>query len=157
MSLEFEHSFKILMDLEGNDKLVTDSGGLTKYGISQKAYPHLDIKNITLADAKAIYEMDYWARVHAGDLTWPLNLYVFDCGVNQGTKVAMQLLQKALGDVAIDGLWGPQTRRSIERADASYLAVKFMAKRALRYFGTANFDEYGDGWLRRLFLLASHS
>jgi len=41
---------------------VNDNGGLTKYGISQRAYPNLDIKNITLDDAKNIYYNDYFLK-----------------------------------------------------------------------------------------------
>jgi hypothetical protein len=29
-----------------------------------------------------------------------------------------------------------------------------MAHRALRYVGTRNFDEFGKGWLKRLFVTA---
>lgn len=38
-----------------------DKGGLTKYGISQSAYPHLDIANLTLDDCRKIYYADYWS------------------------------------------------------------------------------------------------
>jgi len=31
----------------------------TKYGIAAKSYPHLDIKNLTLDQAKAIYMQDF--------------------------------------------------------------------------------------------------
>ena len=38
----------------------SDPGGETKYGISKKAYPKVDIKNLTLDDAIEIYKDDYW-------------------------------------------------------------------------------------------------
>lgn len=73
-----------------------DPGGETKYGISKKAYPKLDIKNITLSDALNLYYTDYWYV--AKGLEFPLNVCVFDCAVNQGTKTATQFLQASKKD-----------------------------------------------------------
>ena len=42
-----------------------DPGGVTKFGISQRAYPALDIRALSLDDAKAIYQRDNWARSRA--------------------------------------------------------------------------------------------
>jgi hypothetical protein len=39
----------------------TDGGGVTKYGLSQSAYPTLDIKGLTAERAKQITENDYWS------------------------------------------------------------------------------------------------
>lgn len=71
-----------------NDKF--DPGGETKYGISHRAYPKLDIKQLTLATALGLYYTDYW-YVASGE-AFPLNVCVLDCAVNQGTKLAKQLL-----------------------------------------------------------------
>ena len=46
-----------------------DPGGETKYGISKRAYPHLDINNLTLDEAEAIYRLDYWEPVQGH--SWP--------------------------------------------------------------------------------------
>ena len=57
----FEEAFQILMDHEGgyaNAKY--DRGGETKYGISKRQYPDLDIENLTLEQARSIYFKDYW-------------------------------------------------------------------------------------------------
>ena len=37
-----------------------DPGGETKYGISKRAYPKLDIANLTLEQARDIYYRDYY-------------------------------------------------------------------------------------------------
>lgn len=73
-----------------------DPGGETKFGISKRAYPKLDIKNLTLSDALSLYYTDYWYT--AKSLEFPLNVCVFDCAVNQGTKTAKQFLQASKGD-----------------------------------------------------------
>ena len=38
----------------------------TRFGISAAAYPDLDIANLSLDVAKALYQRDYWQRI-AGD------------------------------------------------------------------------------------------
>ena len=36
-----------------------DPGGLTKWGISQRSYPHLDIRNLKVEEAVEIYKRDF--------------------------------------------------------------------------------------------------
>lgn len=73
-----------------------DPGGETKYGISKRAYPSLNIRDLTLSDAISLYRKDYWYT--AKNLSWPLNVCVFDCAVNQGTRTAQQYLKVVNGD-----------------------------------------------------------
>ena len=82
-----------------------DPGGLTKYGISRRAYPDLDIRRLTMDDAIELYRRDYWNPVHGTDLPPPLALLLFDAAVNQGAGTAVRLLQKAVG-VTEDGNFG---------------------------------------------------
>jgi hypothetical protein len=63
MSEHFERAVAFVLRHEGgyvNDP--RDPGGETKYGISKRAYPRLDIKGLTEADAKEIYRRDYWEK-----------------------------------------------------------------------------------------------
>ena len=39
-----------------------DAGGMTKYGISQRSYPTLDIKDLSRDEAIAIYFRDFWQK-----------------------------------------------------------------------------------------------
>lgn len=71
-----------------------DPGGETKYGISKRAYPNEDIKNLTLARALELYFRDYWLKSGCDKLTYPLNAVVMDCAVSQGVGRAKQLLDK---------------------------------------------------------------
>lgn len=149
----FDRAFEVVIGLEGgyaNDP--ADPGGATKWGISHKAYPALDISALMLDEAKAIYARDYWQPCHCDALPWPLALYVFDSAINQGVGITPRLLQEALG-VACDGIVGPQTLRAAKDAPAASYA-RFLALRALRYTTTKNFDLYGKGWLTRLFTIA---
>ena len=60
---DFQHCIdRILAEEGGIANLRKDPGGLTKFGISQRAYPTLDIAHLALADAEALYRRDYWHR-----------------------------------------------------------------------------------------------
>lgn len=61
-----------------------DPGGETNFGISKKAHPEVDIKNLTLEGAKAIYERDYWKATGADKLPPPLDLIHLDAAINVG-------------------------------------------------------------------------
>ena len=121
----------------------------TKYGISAREYPHLDIVNLTLEQALAIYREDYWDSLRLDEVPWPLNLCIFDGAVNQGAVTVTRLLQEALG-IEVDGIFGDQTVAASQSA-AQYHASLFLALRAMRYVGTNNFDRYGKGWFSRMF------
>lgn len=151
----FDNAFEHIVGLEGgyvNDP--KDPGGETNYGISKRAYPDVDIKALTLDQAKGIYRRDYWNAVKADQLPWPLAAYVFDCAVNQGASVAILLLQKTLG-VKMDGILGQHTLAAVRKGDQQELASLYMAQRALRYTGTRNFDRFGLGWMKRLFKITT--
>ena len=113
----WEHAIKLVLDYEGRvfEDDPKDLGGETKYGISKKAYPLLDIRSLTEEEAKAIYRRDYWDPLMADELPAKLAVVAFDCAVNQGTGRAIRLLQSLLG-VEADGKIGPKT---IEAAKAS--------------------------------------
>ena len=147
---DFEQCFEKIIIAEGgyvNDP--NDPGGETNYGISKRQYPNLDIKNLQIEQVKKIYKEDYWDKVHGDEIRYPLNLFMFDCAVNQGVSVAIKLLQRALG-IQQDGILGVVTQKSILKAGHN-LESYFMAERALYYTGTRNFDKYGRGWFSRIF------
>ena len=127
-----------------------DPGGLTKYGISRRAYPDLDIRRLTMDDAIEIYRRDYWNPVHGTDLPASLALLVFDAAVNQGVGTAARLLQKAVG-VKEDGNIGPVTLRAALALPLEQVLIDFCAERALRYEFNRNEEVFGRGWYRRLF------
>ena len=81
----FDTAFLLVIGVEGGYvNNPEDPGGETKYGISKRAYPDLDIRNLTLAAAKAIYLRDYWTAHHCDQMEWGKALLVFDCAVNGG-------------------------------------------------------------------------
>lgn len=145
---------RLIMDLEGNDKLIKDAGGLTKWGISQKAYPTEDIPNMTRELSLQLFIRDYWSQVKGDQLPEPLNLIVADAAFNQGVGAAITMLQKALGNVTIDGVLGRQTLGNTHGESVLELSAKMLAQRHMRYTGTKQFDKNGIGWFNRLGRLA---
>ena len=123
----------------------------TKFGISAAAWPDLDIAQLTLAAAQAIYRRDYWDRVRGDDLPPAVALLVFDAAVNNGTERAARWLQAALG-VAEDGAIGPATLAAVTaRADdGGALASEFLAQRLVFMAALPTWRAFGLGWARRL-------
>jgi lysozyme family protein len=105
-----------------------DPGGETKWGISKRAFPDLDIANLSRDDAKTIYRSHYWDPLAVYHLTGKFQLVAFEAAVNQGLSRVKPWLQAAEGQLD----W-------------------FMAERALSYFADKNFSTFGKGWMRRLF------
>lgn len=154
--MTFDTAFSLVVGEEGglaDDP--RDPGGLTKFGISQRQYPDVDIRALTIDDAKALYQRDYWHPVHGDDLPRPWALSVFDTAVNMGVGTAIRLMQDALG-VMVDGKLGPRTITAARDADNRKLA-RFYALRAIRYAENPNFKTYGYGWLTRSFVMAMES
>lgn len=90
-----------------------DRGGETKYGISKKSYPNLDIKNLTISDAKRIYFVDFWEPIKGDQIkNQELANYYLDMAANHGVNRATKIIQKSAG-VPIDGIIGPITLSKI--------------------------------------------
>ena len=146
---------RILAEEGGLSDHPADPGGLTHYGISQRAYPQLDIAALTLADAKALYRRDYWQVLHGDQLPSGLDLLMLDCAINQGPVTAIKLLQRALR-IRDDGLIGPETLNAAADAMPGLLDA-FAAERALRYELNPNEATFGRGWYRRLLRMHRHA
>lgn len=103
----------VIDKVEGGDKLVVDSGGPTRFGISQKANPDLNIANLTRPQAAARYRK-YWAQVGADQLPPALALVAFDTAVNHGVEKARAMVAQSGGD--------PATLLSLRAAEYERLA-----------------------------------
>ncbi len=132
-----------------------DRGGETNYGISKRAYPHLDIASLTLDQAEAIYLDDFWHGAGCDLLPEPVGFALFDSAVQHGVRNASRMLQRELR-VTADGIVGPQTAKAAHKAEPLRLVHGLLLTRAKLYHdlaiqeGQAKF--YG-GWMSRLFHL----
>ena len=168
MTTNFNTAFINLIGLEGgyvNDPY--DPGGETKFGISKRAYPDEDIKNMTAERAKEIYYNDWWKALRLDQIdAYLLQEEIFELAVNVGKSRGVKIVQRALnylGDshIRVDGILGNQTIQAInnwsdkdQEADlhnaingcqfAWYLTIT-EAKPSLRRFSR--------GWLKRIYMV----
>jgi lysozyme family protein len=148
----FEKSIRYILAHEGglcND--AADPGGLTNFGICQREYPNLDIRNLSEDDAIAIYRRDYW-RPYMDMMPYTIAAKLFDCSVNMGHKQANVLLQRAVG-VIDDGIIGHDSLMAINKDDPALLMRRFVS--AIKRFYEVLIErkpalvKFKNGWNRR--------
>lgn len=146
----FDQMFDRLIGHEGgyvNDP--NDPGGETKWGISKRSYPHLNIKELTRDQAKPVYYADFWRRIHADKIPDGVAFQLFDFAVNSGIETAVRYFQRALG-VADDGHWGPESQRAADAASESDMIMGLCAERLDFMTRLRNWEHHGKGWARRI-------
>lgn len=120
-------------------RVTRDSNGLmTKYGLNKNDHlPVKDVKDLTLAQARAVYRTEYWdklaKRVKGFDkMSQPVKESAFDAAVNQGLENAVKWLKASGNDL-----------------------TRFNQLRTQQYQGLAKakpekFAQFLEGWLSRL-------
>ena len=158
---KFEKAFGYMIENEGGyvfDK--NDPGGETKFGISKKSYPHLNIKALTLEDAKKIYYEDYWIKGKIDQIQSEIiAAQLLDLTVNLGIRAATIILQRALRSASIyvseDGLMGPVTISAVSNSEPNILlaAMKSEAAGYYRLITSKNprLKKFLQGWLNRAY------
>lgn len=126
-----------------------DPGGETKFGISKRSYPNVDIKNLTREQAIAIYKTDFWDRVHGDELPPVIAFQALDFAVNSGIGTAVRKLQAAAG-VADDGNWGPVTRSAVAAWQPAELALLYLAERLDFMRKLRAWPNFSSGWAARI-------
>lgn len=134
-----------------NDK--ADAGGLTKYGISQRAYPDEDIATLTKERAKQLYRRDYWMPIQGDGLLYDQTAYlIFDMAVNSGVRTAVKMAQRVVG-VTADASIGPKTLAALNKKNPSEFALGYVKERQTYYRGIVNCKpdqaRFLAGWLKR--------
>lgn len=127
-----------------------DPGGETKFGISKRSYPKVNIKSLTREQARAIYWTDFWLVCQCANLPKDTDALVFDAAVNHGQQTAIRLLQRAL-DVADDGAFGPVSASALRVAAGrpDRLEGRFVAHRLLFWASLSTWPTFGRGWTIR--------
>jgi len=166
MTTNFKIAFKEIIGVEGGYvNNPNDKGGETKYGISKRAYPNLDIKNLTLKKAEEIYYNDYWLALkldYVKDLK--VSLELFDTGVNMGVKTASKMFQEALNllnrnernfpDLIVDGNIGVKTISAYDKVDKAILLKVLNGLQFSRYVDIVTRnpkqEEFFNGWMKRV-------
>ena len=134
----FDDFIEPLIEREGGEKIVVDTGGTTKYGISEHGTDLSSDQIKALTKRKAIEAF-------------------FDCVVNQGRSRATKIMQKAANHkngkgkvISVDGRIGPNTIKAVQNLEVE----RFRAFRLMHYAEIVlkrpdKYEKYYYGWYRR--------
>jgi len=160
--MDFDRAFTALIGNEGEfncdlkDRGNWTSGKIgvgmlkgTKYGISAMSYPKIDIRMLSLENAKKIYREEFWLKAHCDELPSSIRFDVFDMAVNSGVTATIKTLQKAIGAVP-DGIIGPKTKKLLSLYGDERLDKRLSAQRLLYICDIGTFPTFGKGWVRRV-------
>jgi lysozyme family protein len=155
---------RVLINEGGYSSNPADPGGATKFGISARQHPGVDIATLTREAAVKIYWREWWLKFGFARLPTAAAAKTFDLAVNVGPAHAIECLQRALRAcghrVSEDGMLGAGTALAAARADsaalisalrseaASYYRVSAALARGRRADGDREFLE---GWLNRAY------
>jgi lysozyme family protein len=154
----FDIAILILLKAEGDGAIARDPhdpGGLTRWGISQRSYPHLDIANLSRDDALAIYKRDWWLPAYNQINDQTTATKVFVSAVNMGTKSAHICLQRAVrgaSNVILieDGVLGFRTIAQVNACNITAMIASYKSELA-GYYRMINNPAEITGWLARAY------
>jgi lysozyme family protein len=148
-AMNFDQAFYRLISSEGGYvNNPADPGGETKFGISKRSYPLVDIANLTRDQAREIYRRDFWDRGRMDEYDPAIAFQVLDAAVNHGIETAVRMLQRAAG-VADDGHIGPVTVAAIKGKSVTDMLMLFIAQRIKFWTRLSTWPQFGKGWANR--------
>ena len=152
---KFDEIIEMVLEHEGGYvNHSSDPGGETIYGISKRAYPDLDIKNLTVAEAKEIYRNDYWKRIKGEELPAGVACVVLDYSVNSGTSRASKALQSVCGITNGDGIIGPASLNAVwvtVKNTSEEDVINAVTEQRQGFIRALSiYDTFGKGWERRI-------
>lgn len=155
----FDKSITIVLQHEGGYvNNAADPGGETKYGITKRTYPDVDIKNLTVDQAKAIYKRDFWAPYKYDAITSDdVATKIFDTAVNVGSKRAFRFAQQAANKfgkgLGEDGVMGNLSVNAINEIDPKQYLEAYRGIQADYYKSLVDakpsLSVFLRGWLNR--------
>jgi lysozyme family protein len=95
----YDRAFEFVMSCEGyKSDDHDDPGGRTIFGISARVHSRIvaelwDLpKEESRVKAKAFYLTHYWQQAGCNEISWPMDVIVFDTAVNLGVERALRML-----------------------------------------------------------------
>lgn len=154
----FDLAIPVLLKIEGNGKISNDPndpGGLTKWGISQRSYPTLDIANLSRSDAIELYRNKWWRDEYAQLNNQSIATKIFNLSVLMGEHAACLCLQRAIRAasgviLAQDGLIGQKTVTAANMCNPDILLAAFRSESAAYLRSISNPTEQ-EGWQNRAY------
>lgn len=149
-----QRAIDLVLKLEGGETNDPDDpGGRTKYGLTQRTYPHLDFDMLTESQARAIYKIDWWEKYGYDRLPASIAVLLFQLAVNMGPSSAHMLLQRALADVGMpvqaDGKLGPVTIQSTHAYRYPDVLASLLRAGAIERYRRLGKPRFLAGWVRR--------
>ena len=136
-----------------------DPGGETKYGITKRTYPDIDIKSLTKEQAVEIYYNDWWLKYQYDQIeNENVSIKVFDTAINTGNKTAIKLLQKSINfikpcPISVDGIMGKQTLTSLNKLSDELVLQAYRLYQKKYYQDLIDrkpsLKKYRNGWMNR--------
>ncbi len=132
---------------------LNDSGGPTKYGITQADMPGVDIASITPEQAEAYYAEHYWKPFYSQIVSQLVGEKLFDMGILFGVGTAVGILQLSLG-ITVDHSFGPITLAHANESDETSLLKTYKANLVTHTFNIATANSknriFLKGWANRI-------
>jgi lysozyme family protein len=112
--------------------ITRDAGGLTRWGISSRYNPGVDVEHLTLEGAADIYWNVYWNPYHLDKVIFTrVSSKIADMIVNPG-QTSIKIIQR-LVDVKPDGIIGPMTINRINQCNPDVLLESMCNAQAVYY------------------------
>jgi len=158
----FDKIIDKIIEIEGgyvNDP--DDPGGETKYGISKRSYPKVNIKKLTKEKAAAIYKKDWWDKLGLDDFDYVLAAKILNHTIHIGIQPGIKCLQRALNCASLedsplveDGILGSKTKDVYFELNAytddTPILTSYASELAC-YYRFLNKPKYIKGWLKRAY------
>ena len=138
----------------------SDPGGETKFGISKRDHPGLDIQKLTRDQAIEIFYREWWLRFRFSELRSDLSAKVFNIAILVGAKEAIEFLQRAVRayglHIAEDGMLGHGTLAAVNTCSNPQAILAAFRSEAAGYFRQlaaleGRDEQFLTGWLNRAY------
>lgn len=126
-----------------------DRGGGTKFGITEKDYPSLNIKSLSRQQALDIFWKDYWKRGKLNQIPPQIQFMQFAGTVNFGVTGQIRALQDA-ANVTIDGVIGHLTLLAAQSVTPRSLFLAQKARYDRIVANDSSQQKFYPGWINRI-------
>lgn len=121
----------------------------TKYGVSAASYPHLDIKNLTRDQCKAIVFEDFYQPLGLDRYCAAMRFQIMDSAYLHGTWNTVKFFQRAVM-TKDDGIIGRATLKAAKAMSENDKLLRFNAYRIYFIASLSTFADFGAGWMNRM-------
>ena len=173
---DFQLAFKFTLEHEGEvfENVPGDNGGPTKWGVTwidcniwrkESGLPPLTeqeaintkLSYLTPQIIEKIYFQNYWLPLKGNIFPAPIDIVLFDSGVNCGIFQDVKFLQRVLG-VTVDGQFGPNTVNALNNYISLHgsktVALGILERRKEFYEQLAasqtHDEQFLQGWINRV-------